>query len=270
MICQEKTIQLHLRQLKENHLKPLKYLGIFLCIFAMTFHSGYSFADETKLPCEPLDKTCLLKHLEATSDSIDNKTWRDQIYRETAKLLAQEKEIDWALSLLKKIENPDTKALTIRGIGMLAAETDLSGAEFDELFKALRAKAEQIEHPPSYAIALTYIATAQAFAGDDAGALKTALDMKNDALRNKALAEAAEIQAERSELGFALESISHIDSPAFKDKAHKLISEIFAKQKKYDQALKASEKIKNPHQKAEAVLVILAQQISPEEVSLIE
>ena len=220
--------------------------------------------------CHHDDQDCLLSELESITDAIENKNWRDQTYREIAKLLAHEKKNAQALSLLNKIEHPDTKALTIRGIGMAAAQTDMNEQEFITLFGDLRAHAEKIEHPPSYAIALTYIAMSQAFSGDDAGALKTAMDMKNDALRNKALGESAEIQAERGDLERALESISHIDSDAFRNKAYRLISKIFAQEKHYDKAINAANQIDNTYQRAQAVLFILAQQITPEEVSLVE
>lgn len=251
---------------------------VFVIIFSFLSVAPASAKKENKVnqdiikasQCHHDDKDCLLTELESITDAIDNKNWRDQTYREIAKLLAHEKKTAAAISLLDKIEHPDTKALTIRGIGMSAAQTDMSDEEFIVLFTQLRAHAEKIEHPPSYAIALTYIAMAQAFSGDDIGALKTAMDMKNDALRNKALGESAEIQAERGDLEHALESISHIDSDAFRNKAYRLISKIFAQEKHYDKAINAANQIDNTYQRAQAVLFILAQQITPEEVSLVE
>lgn len=220
--------------------------------------------------CTATDTTCVLQTLQTTTAAIENKNWRDKTYRELAKLLTRKSNTDGAIAIIGKIENPDTKALTIRGIGMEASKTGLSKPQIDALFIALRQEAEKIQHPPSYAIALTYIAMAQAFAGDDDGAMKTAKDMENDALRNKAFAESAEIQAERGELGLALESIKQIDSAAFRNKAYVLISKIFSKQGKYNEALKAADQIDNAYQKSQAILFLAAQQISPEEVSLVE
>lgn len=227
-----------------------------------------AFAQDT--PCKADDKSCLLTQLEAVAAQIPEKNWQDQMYRELAKLLTLERQSDKAVALIGRIENPDTKAMTIRGIGMAAADTDMTPEELAPLFSALRAEAEKIQHPPSYAIALTYIAMAQAFAGDDAGAMKTAADMENDALRNKAYAESAEIQAERGDLKAAMASIAAIDSPAFRNKAHGIISKIFTERKKYDEALKSATAIDNPYLQAQSLLNILAKQISPEEVSLVE
>lgn len=246
------------------------FLTISLALGLLILANACSAAEEKNETCASNDTACLILELESVTDSIDNQKWRDQTYREIAKLLAKEKKTDQAIGLINKIEHPDTKALTIRGIGMTAAQTDMSKAEFDQMFLNLRNYAEKIEHPPSYAIALTYIAMAQAFAGDDEGAMKTALDMKNDALRNKALAESAEIQAERGDLAQALKSIEKVDSPAFRNKAYRLISKIFAQQQNYDDALSSAEQINNSYQKAQAILFILAQQISPEEVVLVE
>lgn len=220
--------------------------------------------------CNNLEISCLLNELEKITDKIENKNWRDQTYREIAKLLAHQKKVKESIQLLNKIENPDTKALTIRGIGMSAAHTDMDEEDLTALFVELRDYADNIQHPPSHAIALTYIAMAQAFSGDNKGALTTALDMKNDALRNKALGETAEIQAENSDLENALDSISYIDSDAVRNKTYRLVSKIFAQQKEYEKAIDASDKIDNAYQRAQAVLFILAKQITPEEVSLVE
>ncbi len=222
------------------------------------------------VPCMATDKNCMLEQLEMLTGDIEDTRWKDQTYRELAKLLAREKQTEKAISLIVKIEKPDTKAMTIRGIGMEAASTGLAQDEYNMLFKALRTEAEKIEHPPSYAIALTYIAMAQAFAGDDSGAMLTAKDMKNEALRNKAFGESAEIQAEHDRFSAAMTSIAAIESLGYRNKAHRIISKIFADRKKYDEALKAAIAIENTYQKAQAILYILAKQISPEEVSLVE
>ncbi|MCB9991686.1 MAG: hypothetical protein H6867_10030 [Rhodospirillales bacterium] len=245
----------------------MPFIFIVFLAFVTIFTAPAGAAEN---PCAAEDKICLMQELEKLTQGIDEKHWKDQTYREMAKLLATEKQTDKAITLIERIETPDTKAMTIRGIGMEAAKTDMTKEQFDDMFIKLRAEAEKIGHPPSYAIALTYIAMSQAFAGDDDGAMMTANDMKNDALRNKAHGESAEIQAERGDIDAAMASIAAIDSPAFRDKAHLTISKIFTSRKKYAEAQTAAMAIENTYQKAQAVLYILAKQITPEEVSLVE
>lgn len=243
-------------------------MRIFTIAFILLLAAYPAMAQD--IPCPPEDKNCLMAHLETLTGTISEQNWKDQTYRELAKLRAQEKQGEQAIALIAKIENPDTKAMTIRGIGMAAAETDLTPEAYTTLFAALRAEAEKIEHPPSYAIALTYIAMSQAFAGDDDGAMKTAQDMTNSALRNKAFAESAEIQAENGRFDEAMKSIAAIDDGAFRDKAYRTISKIFSDREKYEDALKSATTIENSYQKAQSVLYILAKQITPKEVSLVE
>lgn len=219
-------------------------------------------------PCPATDAACQLPRLESLTAKITEASWRDQTYRETAKLYMATGDSVRALALLPKIESPDTRALTIRGIGMEAAKLKLDAATRDAIFTALRSEADKIDHPPSLGIALTYIAMAQAFAGDDAGAFATAKSMTNDALRHKAFGESAEIQAERGDLAPALESLAAIDSDSFRNKAHLTVAKIFADKKLYDHAMATAEKINNDYQKSQALLYIMAKQITPEEVTL--
>ncbi len=219
-------------------------------------------------PCAGTDRTCLLKALETAAGNITESQWRDQTYRELAKLLTHDHKPDEAVALIDKIKEPDTKAMTIRGIGMAAAEEKLGKPAYETLFAQLEAEAKKIDHPPSRAIAYTYIAMSQAFAGDDAGAMKTAQGMENSALRNKAHNEAAKIQADRGDFDAALASIAAIDDPSFRDKAHFTISKIFTDAQRYTQALAASDKIVNAYQRSQALLYLLAKQITPDEVSV--
>jgi hypothetical protein len=236
-----------------------------LAVFAATLSIIHIAAAADKVNCAPEDKSCLFSMLDRFTGQIDETSWRDQTLREYAKLLARDKRETEAVAVIGRIENPDTKAMTIRGIGMQAAKTDMTPEEFRALFAALRAEAEKIKEPPSYAIALTYIAMAQVFAHQDADAMKTAADMKNSSLRNKAYNESAKIQADRGDLDLALASIAAIDSPIFRDKAHYTIAKILANAKRYGLAQQAALKIGNPYQRAQAVLHILASQITPEE-----
>ncbi|HEY8190443.1 MAG TPA: hypothetical protein VIF12_07135 [Micavibrio sp.] len=216
--------------------------------------------------CAASDADCLLPELEGLTAKIVEIPWRDQTYRELAKLYMAKHRTKEALALIPKIETPDTRAMTIRGIGMQAARMNLPPEELAALFAALRVEADKIEHAPSQGIALTYIAMAQAFAGDDAGAYATAKSMTNNALRHKAFGESAEIQAERGDLHAALESLAAIDDASFRNKAHNTVSAIFADRKMYDEALATADKIDNDYQKSQAILHILAKQITPDEI----
>jgi len=215
--------------------------------------------------CVAQDRACILKEIEAESAQIENTSWRDQTYRELAKTKAADGDMDGAIALIDKIETPDTQAMTIRGIGMAAADLKLEKAAYDALFTKLRARAEKIEHPPSYAIALTYIAMSQAFAGDNEGAWKTASDMENNALRHKAYGETAEIQAEAGDARAAMKSIGFIESAAFRNKAYALIAKILADREDFDDALAAAMALTNPYKKAHALQYILDVQ-KPHEV----
>jgi len=212
-------------------------------------------------PCKAADRACVIGALIKASEGIENANWRDQSYREIAKSLAADGRFDQALGVWGRIENPDTKALTIRGIGMAAADHNLDDDTYQVLFTQLRAKAETIEHPPSYAIALTYIAMAQAFAGDDDGAWATAASMENDALRHKAYGETAEIQAEVGNVAGAMKSIGYIESVAFRNKAYALVSKILADRGMYDAALQAAAPLTNAYKKAKALQYVLDKQM---------
>lgn len=216
--------------------------------------------------CSGQQRDCILEQLIETSSKIENPNWRDQSYREIAKTLAADGGFDQALGIWDKMENPDTKALTIRGIGMAVAGSGLEKTAADSIFQKLRDKSETISHPPSYAIALTYIAMAQAFAGDDEGAWATAADMENDALRHKAYGETAEVQAEKGNHEAAMMSISKIESLAYRNKSYSLVSKILADQGLYDEAVVAANPISNAYKKANALQYILDKQKPRDEI----
>jgi len=234
----------------------------------LVFVPIYSHAQEVS--CQASDQACLFTELESLTGKIGESRWKDQTYRELTKLLASVKKTEDAIKVIDKINHADTKAMTIRGIGMAAAKTDLSKKEFQDLFHNLKLKAESIEHPQSYAIALTYIAMSQAFAGDDDGAMVTAKSMDNEDLRNKAFGESAEIQAEHGRFDEAMKSIAQIENTSYRDKAHRTISKIFSDRQKYDEAYKSAKAIESSYPKAQAVLYLLSKQITPKEVSLIK
>lgn len=226
-------------------------------------------ADPHQKTCGPTDTACLLPQLEDLSGLIENTSWRDQTYREIAKLYAAQGNTDTAIKIIPKINSDDTKALTIRGIGMALENQNLQQEKLTGIFLELRTAADKIEAAPSRAIALTYIAMAQAHTKDNAGALATAKSMTNAALRHKALGESAEIQAKRGELDVALESLAAIDDLSFRNKANGKVARAFANIGQFDNALTAANKIEtNPYEKSQALLYILAKQITPDEITL--
>src|SRR5690606_35633259 len=138
--------------------------------------------------------------------------------------------IDDAVALIPKIENPDTQAMTVRAIGMAASlYGKLSEGELKAAFEKLGTAAKTIKQPAANAIAFTYIAMAQAFAGLDDDAWATAAAMNNDALKHKAYGETAEIQAERGDLDAAMKSISFIDAASFRNKSYGNVASILVK-----------------------------------------
>lgn len=233
----------------------------FLTIIGSTLLSILAFFTFSSVSaqenCKIEDRACVLQKLEESAETIDQKAWRDQTFRELSKTYAADNQIDKAIALIEKIESPDTKALTIRGIGMAAAENGLTQDEYDTIFTKLRIVSEKIDHPPSYAIALTYIAMGQAFAGDNDGAWKTAADMENDALRHKAYGETAEIQAEMGNFDAAMKSIGFIDSEAYRNKSYSIVSKILADSGKLQESYEAAESITNAYKKATAFQYIL-------------
>ena len=207
--------------------------------------------------CAIADKACIMDAIAQSANSIDNQNWQDQTYRELAKTRAFHGQHAEAIALVDRFQNPDTQAMTIRGIGMAVTESEADQRTYTGVFTALRKKAETITHPPSYAIALTYIAMAQAFYGDHDGAWATAAAMENDALRHKAYGETAEIQAEYGYVDEALKSITFIESTAYRSKAYALVSKILANGALYDGSLKAAQAITNPYKKATALQYVL-------------
>lgn len=230
-----------------------KKIGLLALFFVFLPNTGHSQIGT----CEIKDRGCILEQIVKTSEDIENAAWKDQTLREAAKTYASDSQFDMALSLIEKIETPDTKALTIRGIGMALASLEFSEEEKTDIFNKLRIEAEKIEHPPSYAITLTYIAMSQAFAGDNEGAWKTASDMENAALRHKAYGETAEIQAEKGDYKSAQISIEKIDSAAFKNKAYTIVSKILADKELFLDAYESAKRITNPYKRAQSLQYIL-------------
>lgn len=214
--------------------------------------------------CAKADRTCMLERLETLTAAIPEDSWRDRTWRELAKTLAFDGQADRAIAIIGKIKKPDTQAMTIRGIGMATAERKAPPEERGKIFQNLRAAAEKIEHKPSHAIALTYIAMAQAFAGDDEAARKTASEMTDDALRHKAYGETAEIEAERGDIEQMKRSLAAIDNDAYRAKSSLTVTKILARARLFDAAAELVQTIANPTLQTEGLQFILDRQISRE------
>lgn len=208
-------------------------------------------------PCATHDRSCIIETLYASAGKIERAEWRDQVYRELAKTLAFDGDIESAVIIIEKIQSNDTKAMTIRGIGMTLADSKPPKEKYDAAIELLRGAAEKIKDPPSYAIALTYIAMSQAFAGDNEGAWATAGSMKNDALRHKAYGETAEIQAENGDFNSAMRSIELIQNGPYQNKSLTTVTKILADRQMLGEASQAARAITDPYMQAESLQYIL-------------
>lgn len=217
-------------------------------------------AQTGSVQCDITDRGCMLDQLGNYAVKIEQKGWRDQTLRELAKSYAADGQIDKAIDLISGISSPDTKAMTIRGIGMELAGLNYTPEQLQREFAKLSGEAAKINHSPSHAIALTYIAMAQAFAGDNDGAWKTAESMENDALRNKAYAETSEVQAEHGQYDAAIKSIGFIDNEPFRNKAYGIIAKIFADRGLLEESYQSALKITNPYNKTQAMQYMLDRQ----------
>jgi predicted negative regulator of RcsB-dependent stress response len=213
--------------------------------------------------CAGTDRLCLMQELSRTADQIEDAKWRNIAYRELAKSLAADGKLAEAMALIPKITNGDTQALTIRGIGMAAAGLSLPSQSYDDLFESLAALADKITDIPSRDIAYTYIAMSQSFAKQDGAAIKTAKAMTNPALKHKALAEIAEVQAERKDAIAALTTLKEIDADAYRNKATRTITLLLSDRGLFNEAAQAAHSISNPTLKAEALQYIIAKQAAP-------
>lgn len=229
---------------------------ILLITFMVFYPLSMAKADDTM--CMVDDTACLFSMIEDTAADIPESRWRNQAYRDLAVSKALAGDYDEAVLLIDQIDNADTQAMTVRAIGMaVAIHQDLSDETYRLIFSKLDGKAATIPDAGAKDIAYTYIAMAQAFAKLDEDATKTAQGMTNPALKHKAYAETAEIQAERGDYAASLKSINAIDSVAFKNKALATVSAIFVKRGEYVQALSLAFMLTNPTKKAEAIQKIV-------------
>ncbi len=252
----------------------LIYSSILTGLCALTLTPNTAFATETAAKyatekyqgaCQEQKRTCIMAEILKDAEGIDNTDWKDITFRELAKTYAFEGDFEKAVEVMRMITNPDTTALTIRGIGMVIAQQEHTEEDLNRMFARLLHEAGLISHPPSNAIALTYVAMAQALSGDDEGAWKTAQTMNNAALRNKAYGETAEIQAQKGKFDAAQTSIEKIESIAFRNKAYEIVSKILADNGNFKQAYAAATSIENPYKKTQSLQYILDKQ-APREV----
>lgn len=221
----------------------------FFFIFSPLTHAGQ---------CDVNDKLCVMAEIKKNADTIRNKEWREKALRDLAKTYTHEGYEKKAIALIPQIQSPDTKARTIEGIGIAASENRWDDKKrYKKLFENLKKEAEKLEHAPSYASAYSYIAITQAQARDNEGAMETARNMKNDALRDRALSEIAKIQAEHNNGKAAMKSISEIGSEDFRNKAYGTIARIFTRRGKLKQAYTAGQKISDPYARTQILQKII-------------
>ncbi len=232
------------------------FVAIFSALFILALSAGAVASPDVPL-CAAMDRPCLMKQIEALVPSIEQQDWQDQTLRELAKTYTYEGQEGKAIALIARIQNNDTKAMTVRGIGMAAAGGQWTQDRYATLFTRLAEEARKINHAPSQGIAYTYIAMSQAFAGDDAGARRTAAAMQNVALRNKAYGETAEIEAQRGDLKNALVTLAAIDSAPYRNKAYDTVSKIFLEKAMIEESYQCAAKIDNAFLRAKSVQRIL-------------
>ena len=81
---------------------------------------------------------------------------------------------------------------------------------------------------------------------------KTAGSIKNNALRNKAFSEIAEILSTQGDSKGVMRAITEIETESFRNKAYQATSKIWADQENYNSALNFAAQINNPYKKATA------------------
>ncbi len=207
------------------------------------------------------DRACIEEKIINDALAATETNWKDQILRDVAASLTYDGRIDDAIALVAKVTNPDTQAMTIRTIGMASSLYGKNSKEqLKAVFEKLTKAAGIITQPDAHAIAFTYIAMSQAFAGMDDDAWATAAAMTNAALRHKAYGETAEIQVERGDLSAAMKSIRFIDTVSYRNKANQSVATILIKKNKFDDALQFAQAIDNPVKRAQTLQNILKEQ----------
>jgi hypothetical protein len=217
-------------------------------------------ADNTSCALKQSDEAmlaCAAASLDMLIPQINNARWRDQSFREQAKILIRQGSAAKAIELITQISNEDTQALTIRAIGVAMADLSLDADILNAHFDTLHAQAMAITHTGSQDIALTYIAIAESSAGLFERALTTAQTLKTVSLRNKSYQEIAEILSVKGDVENSFKALQLIDDAAFQNKAYGIVAGLLIKHKQLPAALKAAEHIQDPYIKANTVLNII-------------
>ena len=241
-----------------NMLKTLQIaIFTFFALFGFTLTVS---ADPSSCALQQDDDamlSCAGAALDKLIPQIYNTRWRDQSFREQAKILIRHGSVDKAMSLLPQISNEDTKALTIRAIGIGMAELPLAPAAQNEYFDTLHKQAMTISHTGSQEIAMTYIAIAEASAGLFERALTSARTLRTNSLRNKSYQEIAEVLSAKGDTDNSFAALNLIDDPSFRNKAYGVIAAVFIKHGQLAAALQFAEHIEDPYIKSNSFLNIM-------------
>lgn len=197
-------------------------------------------------------RACISARVFKDASSIQDPMSRDQTLRGLAASLTYDGQIDEAIAMLSQIANPTTQAMTVRAISMAAA---LSGKNI--VFEKLKSAVEKITQPEAAILAQTFIAAAEASNDPNSDIAK---NFKDPALKNEALSEITEIQAERGDMDRVMKTASQIDDVFYRDASYQTAATILIRKNMIDAALKVAEAIDDPAKRAQTMLLILKNQ----------
>ncbi len=219
-----------------------------------------AFADGADGNCYD-DNACISSLLEETLENLENKSWRDQGYRDLAEMYVLQNRPGEALNAIAKINNPDTRAMAIRKSATAVSEIEVTDPEKTIMFEMFEQASKAIQHHPSMEIALTYLSIAMAEAGLFEEAVNAVPDITNVSLRNKAYAEIAEVQARHKNGTLAIQNIKKIETESFRNQAAKRVAGVLAEHNDFKSAVQITEIISNSAHKAAALQGILGLRI---------
>lgn len=211
--------------------------------------------------CAQDDFDCVLLKLQADMQSIPYQPWRDQTMRDMASLMTEQGRPNMAIRLIPEIQNPDTKAMTIRSIAVALADTTLSTDEKSAIYKTLIKEAQAMTHEPSQQIALRYIAKGQALSLFDDESRNTVMMITNPSQRDKAFAEIAEVQAKHGFTSRAIKTVKTIESESYRDQVYGNLTTILAKAGDFKAATSVSGLIKAPYNRTQALMAVVRAQV---------
>ncbi len=233
-------------------------LFLFLLFVAFTMSYETAYADQGQdVDCTIDNQECVLERVLNDIQGIDNQEWKDQSTHDVAHLHAKTGQLDKAIKLIAHISTDELKAKTIRIIGMSVKGQLTEKSERSLIFTALHVEAKKIANPTAFATALKNVAISEAYSGDHESALKKIASIDNQAFRNMAYAEVAQVEAQYGTWAFAHESLEKIDNQAVKSKAYETIAKILADRNMISESYEAAQKITNAYQKSQAILYTL-------------